>query len=502
MEVLKKYKSLLFFHFFLNIIFGVFISFSSFYHLPLHKAIDYFFYGIVFILIQFSVFGYLYLLGLNKYLFKIIFPPLFFVLSLAGFWGYSIDMSFTDGILHATFETKPDIVFDLISFPLLVFILIDVFVIVYLLHLYNKIEVPKYNHYLFLFALIGISSFYFLESFRNNIVKSRLPFNLFFELYSYSNKGGHTFKSPPIKIRHNTKDLKIVFVLGESVRADHLQINGYSRQTTPLLMKRRNVVSFKNAYTPLTYTGISVPQILSNRSFNAKDNTASYSLVDVLNNSNLKTCWLGNQTPEKSYETFIVNSKEKKMIDPFHTIYSFSKKYDSDLLPIFKKQFSKSDFILLHMIGSHWYYENRYRKKDAVFKPTIKSKYVPSNTSQEMINSYDNTILGLDQFLSDVIGFLEHKNEKILLIYVSDHGEFLGEKGKWLHAQKGPFRTSQNPAVLFWYSDKFKEEYSHKVKALKNQKNDVFPLTKIYHSVLDAYGLDNKMWIEKKSVFK
>lgn len=502
MEVLKKYKSLLYFHVLLNVFFGVFVSFSSFYHLPLHKTIDYFFYGIVFFVIQFSVFGFFYLLSLNDHFFKITFPPLFLVLSLAGFWGYSIDMSFTDGILQATLETKPDIVYDLISFPLIGFIVIVVFVIYYIFHLYRKIDVPKYNNYLFLVALIGITGFYFLESVRTNILKSRLPFNLFFELYSYSNKGEQVFKNPPMKIKHSENDLKIIFVLGESVRADHLQINGYARETTPLLMKMRNVVSFKNAYTPLTYTGISVPQILSNCSFNAKDNRDSYSLVDVLNNSNLKTCWIGNQTPEKSYETFIANSQIKKLIDPFHTIYSFNKKYDSDLLPFLEKEYSQSDFILLHMIGSHWYYENRYKEKEAVFKPTIKSKYVPSNTAQEMINSYDNTILSLDQFLSDVIGFLEHKNEKILLIYVSDHGEFLGENGKWLHAQKGPFRTSQNPAVLFWYSDKFKEEYSHKIKALKNQKNDVFPLTKIYHSVLDAYGLDSRMWIEKKSVFK
>lgn len=501
MEVLKKYKSLLFFHTLLNFIFSVFITFSSFYHLPLHKTVDYFFYGIVFLLIQFSVFGFLYLLSLNGFFFRIAFPPLFLVLSLAGFWGYSIDMSFSDGILQATLETRPDIVYDLISLPLVLFIVGVIIVIWFLLQLYNKITVPRFNIYLLLLAVIGISGFYVLESVRNNIVKSRLPFNLFYELSSYSSSEKKVYKTPPKFIKHVNNDLKIVFVLGESVRADHLQINGYVRQTTPMLMRKRNVVSFKNAYTPLTYTGISVPQILSNKHFNAIDNTASYSLVDVLNNSNLKTCWIGNQTPEKSYETFIENSKRKHLIDPFHSIYSFNKKYDFDLLPLFEKEFLKNDFILLHMIGSHCYYNNRYDTNTAKFKPTIKSKYVPSNTTQEMINSYDNTIVYLDSFLSNMIAFLEEKDENVLLIYVSDHGEFLGENGKWLHAQKGPFRTSQNPAVLFWYSKKFSQKYGHKIKAIQDHKNEIFPLTKVYHTVLDAYGVDNALWVQQKSVF-
>ena len=502
MEALKKYKSLFHFHLLLNVAFGIFVSFSSFYHLPLFKTVDYFFYGVVFLVIQFSVFGFLYLLSINKYLFYFIFPVLFFVLSLVGFWAYSIDLSFTDGILKAVVETKPDIVYDLISFPLVVFIVIVLCVIVYFLKLYVKNAVSGFNVYFFVLALLGISGLYLLESMRNNIVMSRLPYNFFREIYSYSDKSNDPFLNPPKDIKHGKEDVKVVFVLGESVRADHLQLNGYSRQTTPLLMNKKNVVSFKNAYTPLTYTGISVPQILSNKSFSAEVNHESFSLIDIINNSKLNTCWIGNQTPEIGYETFINNSKTKFLIDPYHTIYSFNKKYDSALMPIFKKEFLHNDFVLLHMIGSHWYYENRYDSSFAKFKPTIRSKYVPSNSSQEMINSYDNTILYLDNFLSNVIDYLEKKNDNIIMIYVSDHGEFLGENGKWLHAQKGSFRVSQNPAMIVWYSDKFKEKYPYKVKALKGYESTHLPLTKVYHSVLDAFGVEKKFWIESESIFK
>jgi glucan phosphoethanolaminetransferase (alkaline phosphatase superfamily) len=151
------------------------------------------------------------------------------------------------------------------------------------------------------------------------------------------------------------------------------------------------------------------------------------------------------------------------------------------------------------MIGSHWWYESRYPDKFRVFKPVIKSKYIPSNTSEEMINSYDNTILYLDYFMSNIISSLKTSKTKTLLIYLSDHGELLGENGKWLHAQED--EASKNPAMILWYSDEFKTAYPEIVAALKENQFKFFSTDFFYHSILDLYKVQNFDYQKEKSVF-
>ena len=86
--------------------------------------------------------------------------------------------------------------------------------------------------------------------------------------------------------------------MGESVRADHLGINGYSRNTTPRLQQNNKIISFSKIHTPLTYTAISVPQILTNNAVNEKSKENIYSIYSILNKLNYETTWIGNQSPE------------------------------------------------------------------------------------------------------------------------------------------------------------------------------------------------------------
>ena len=129
-------------------------------------------------------------------------------------------------------------------------------------------------------------------------------------------------------IRTEKDSLHIVFVLGESVRADHLSINGYHRNTTPLLKKQNNLVSYKNIYTPLTYTAISVPQILSDMSILEHPQIETYSMYSVLNKAGFNSEWIGNQSLEKSYESLVKTNKEVQIIDKFHSVLSFKKGKD------------------------------------------------------------------------------------------------------------------------------------------------------------------------------
>ena len=296
--------------------------------------------------------------------------------------------------------------------------------------------------------------------------------------------------------------LQVVFVIGESLRADHLPMNGYYRNTMPYLSTRKNVFSLKKVYTNKTYTAISVPQILTNQSIKDSVGHKFYSLIDVLNSAKINTYWIGNQTPEISYLPFIKFSKFRKLIDPYHSEFSFHKKLDDHMLKPFYKYFSKQEkqFITLHMMGSHWYYENRYSENFRKFKPTIHSKYLKANSNQEMINSYDNTILFLDYFLENIIRNIEKQNTNTLLIYLSDHGEALGENGNWLHAQES--ESIKNPAAIIWFSEKFYQNNKEKALKIASIENKKMTTDFLYHTVLGLFDIKGVAIDPKENIFK
>ena len=120
MEVLKKYKNQLVFHLFLNFAFALFITFASYYHLPLYTLSDVNFYFFHFLALQFSIFGFLYFLSINKYLFRFLFPIVFLFFLCVAYWVYFQDIAISHSIIQVSLETKADIILDLISihFPL------------------------------------------------------------------------------------------------------------------------------------------------------------------------------------------------------------------------------------------------------------------------------------------------------------------------------------------------------------------------------------------------
>ncbi|MGY5355275.1 phosphoethanolamine transferase [Wenyingzhuangia sp. IMCC45467] len=349
-------------------------------------------------------------------------------------------------------------------------------------------------------AVLSILLFFILEQVKYGVFKRRMPYIAVFEATKYFNKEPFKYVSVEQNLKTNNK-VNIVFVLGESVRAKNMQLNGYQRETNPLLSKRTGVSSINNLYTPNTYTAKSVPQILTSQSINNSVNKDIYSIYTVLNKANYNTIWIGNQTPEISYRDLINQNKEISLIDVEHSVLSYNKKLDGELLTIFKNRYKKNqaNFYTIHMIGSHWWYESRYPKEFQKFKPIVKTKYLPSNTKEEMINSYDNTIVYLDYFLENIISFLEKKQDNTILIYLSDHGEILGEDGKWLHAQD--HEASKNPACLIWYSKTFEEKYKYKIDNLKSNLKSQVTTDFLYHSILDIIEVQEFKYNTNKSIF-
>ncbi len=498
MEAIKKYKNQIYFHLILNLIFGVFITFASYIHIPFDNFKGYLFYFGHFLALQFSVFGFLYFLSINRLMFRIVFPIVFVFFSIVAYWVYFQDIAVSHSIVQVSLETKPDIIIDLITIPFIIYILMSIIAVVFILKFHKRIKVNQLKSPLIIVAIIGILSYFIFENYKYGIFTRRLPYNVIVAAREYFHKNNIILKPVNSSLKASADSLSVVFILGESVRADHLQLNGYSRKTNPLLSKRENIISFPNTYTPLTYTAISVPQILTDATLTDDYSLPKYSLIDVLNYAKIGTNWIGNQTPEKSYEIFINQSKFSKIIDPLHSELSFQKEYDEKLLPWFKTVFNpqKNQFTTIHMMGSHWWYETRYPETFRIFKPVIKNKHIQSNSKEEMVNSYDNTILYLDYFINETIKHIEKYNSNTLVIYLSDHGELLGENDLWLHAQPG--KETQNPAMLIWYSDKFEKKHRNLITGLKSNSGKKLDLDFFFPSIISLFEIEGIKYDKKK----
>lgn len=114
---------------------------------------------------------------------------------------------------------------------------------------------------------------------------------------------------------------------------------------------------------------------------------------------------------------------------------------------------------------------------------------------QNVINAYDNTIVKTDDFLAKL--YAQLKDYDAIVVYVSDHGQLLGEHGRFLHAIGGTgteYPEQKNIPFFFWYSDLFAEKHGDIVAALKQASTSgkIFTHDYLYHTVIALGGIRSK----------
>lgn len=134
-------------------------------------------------------------------------------------------------------------------------------------------------------------------------------------------------------------------------------------------------------------------------------------------------------------------------------------------LEAYINQLQGNGVIVLHTIGSHGpTYNHRYPPAFRKFTPTFEAKQIQECSQKQLINTYDNTILYADYIVDKAIELLKAHQEKFTtsLVYLSDHGESLGEKGVYLHglpyAIAPEFQT--RVPLLIWLSPDYQQRYA------------------------------------------
>jgi lipid A ethanolaminephosphotransferase len=181
--------------------------------------------------------------------------------------------------------------------------------------------------------------------------------------------------------------------------------------------------------------------------------------------------------------------------------------YDGVLLSHLAEQIQASDkqkvFVVLHQTGSHGpSYYSKYPKEFEVFKPICRSVELSNCSQEELINAYDNTVLYNDHFLDQLRKTLEGlKDTSSAYLYVSDHGESLGEGGIYLHGTPYSIAPEQQFKVPFfvWMSPSFIDQKHISIDKLRAREQST--QANVFHSVMGAFDMDSEIYNKDLDMF-
>ena len=348
--------------------------------------------------------------------------------------------------------------------------------------------------------------------FRNNkeLVKSLNPSNSIVALNSWyfhhkmDNlplvKIGEDAQQKAIMKNGLRKNLTII-VLGETSRAANFSLGGYDRDTNPLLAKD-NVVYFPKTTSCGTATAVSVPCMFSNMPRARYDESLAHhqeGLLDVIQRAGIQVLWNDNDGGCKGACDRVPHQDMTAMKLPGQCIDGEC--YDDVLFHDLEKTIDSMQgdgVIVLHTIGSHGpTYYNRYPPQFRRFTPTCDTSEIQSCSQEQLKNTYDNTILYIDYIVDKAIKLLQSKQDKFTtsLVYLSDHGESLGENGVYLHGLPYSIapETQKHVPMLLWLSDDYQKRYGVNYDCLQKQaKENDYSQDNLFSTVLGITGVETK----------
>ena len=289
-----------------------------------------------------------------------------------------------------------------------------------------------------------------------------------------------------------TKPALFVIVVGETARTSNWGLSGYTRQTTPELAQL-DVINFSRVTSCGTNTEVSVPCLFSSYGRRNYDETRirnSESLLNVLTRVGFRVVWRDNQSGCKGVcagveEQKLGNSTVPEFCDGDRCLDEILLHGLDGLVAD-----TKGNLVLvLHQLGNHGpAYFKRYPAAFRQFEPICETAELAQCSRQAIVNAYDNALLYTDHMLAQTIAYLKKQESRFdtAMIYVSDHGESLGENGLFLHGVPyaiAPKEQTEVPMVM-WFSSGFAKDFSLDADCLRQRSSLPASHDNLFHSVL------------------
>lgn len=277
--------------------------------------------------------------------------------------------------------------------------------------------------------------------------------------------------------------LLVMLVIGESLRPDHLGINGYQRNTTPhLAALGPELLSFHDVVSTANWTYAATRRLVQWQA----GSRGSANIVASFREAGFHTAWLSSQEPMGVGGSAHV----ARYVGAWPAANDGR---DIDLLPLLHanlRQGGRRQFVVLHLYNSHAPYDRRYRGESKVFTPTMSDAGTrrPGVADRNVvINSYDNTVVETDKFLAQVVATLRREQRPAVMLFTSDHGQnlFDNERHLYQHSQVGPTRFDLRVPLLVWANPAYRQAYPRQMAGLRDNVDKKVSHVQIFPTLLD-----------------
>lgn len=304
----------------------------------------------------------------------------------------------------------------------------------------------------------------------------------------------------------------VVLVVGETARAANFSMLGYARETNPELA-RLDVVAFRDVSSCGTSTEVSVPCMFSpygRADYDERRIRNSEGLLDVLARAGYAVKWIDNQSGCKGVCKGAGVSYRK--IDPKlnRDLCAGDECFDGILVRELERELptiEKDTVVVLHMMGNHGpAYYKRYPEAFRRFKPDCATAELRQCSREQVVNAYDNAILYADHILASLVQSLGNHSGSIdgAMLYVSDHGESLGEAGLYLHGLPYAIApdTQKKVPMIAWLSPQFASASAVDRGCLRRKSDEALSHDNLFHSVLGVLDVHTSVYKQDRDFFE
>lgn len=296
----------------------------------------------------------------------------------------------------------------------------------------------------------------------------------------------------------------MVLVVGETARAENFSLNGYSKNTNPKLSKQ-DIINFSQVSSCGTATAVSVPCMFSGMPREDYDESLANhreGLLDIAKRAGYQVTWIDNNSGCKGTCDRV---EQFKIPEPIQKKWCKDEECFDDILidslkaylATIPKDDTRPHLVVLHQMGSHGpAYYKRVPPQYKVFKPTCDTNAIQGCSRDELLNSYDNTLLYTDYVLDSLIETLKTATQyETGLWYLSDHGESTGESGMYLHGAPYAIAPSQQTHVpmLMWFSDVWKQQAQKQMSCLSQQRQKELSQDNLFPTMLSLLDVKTKV---------
>jgi len=301
------------------------------------------------------------------------------------------------------------------------------------------------------------------------------------------------------------KPLLFVLIVGETARAANFSLSGYQRNTNPNLATK-DIIYYSDFTACGTSTAISLPCMFSvelHEEFSRKSSAAQENLLDLIAHAGLDVAWIDNNSGCKGVCIRMPNIEIKHNSENCDAEHCF----DLAMLQALENPTSRDQVLVMHQLGSHGpAYFKQVPDNQAGFSPSCDTSQLQDCSHEQIINAYDNTILYTDLFISKAIDRLEELSDRYntAVIYLSDHGESLGENGIYLHAAPffmAPDEQTKIP-MLTWMSDNFADHFDIDRDCLKRRADQPLSHDNLFSSVLGMLDIESTVYNPELDMFR